>query len=297
MTKNRFKAARPAALPSWSILGSLLVWGLGLSVFAPTAVAGSPSWRQSDVWDDGKAEFCAYEIDWARYGRSYPGKALLITVKEPWAPDLEVKADSTRPDGFEVLKLNHVRDVDTGIYTYHQMASAFVRRDSGDLRKLTVTSSEGCGISTAQMVGGELSTSSYFDGQGQETIAYPSRALPQDALALSLRDYVVGALPESVDVFPSLMTGRFPTLAADRFGIDRREGERSVPAGTFETIELELTSETGWMWFSFAAKPPHSLVRYEDNQGTMYRLAKCERIAYWQMNQPGGESWLPEGLR
>ena len=59
-----------------------------------------------------------------------------------------------------------MRDVPTGIYTYHQMASVFLRRDSGELRKLSVMSSEGCGISTAHMVGGELETRSYFDGQG-----------------------------------------------------------------------------------------------------------------------------------
>jgi hypothetical protein len=258
---------------------------------------GSSAWRQGGVWDDGNAEFCAYEIEWQRYGRANPGRALLIAVKEPWAPELEVKADSPRPDSFDVIKLNHVRDVSTGIYTYHQMASTFVRRDSGELQKLAVTSSEGCGISTAQLTDGELNTRSYFDGQGERTIPFPGGALPVDGLSLSLRDYLEGSLPRSLDIFPSLMTGRFPSLRSAEFELQGTAGSRTVPAGTFETVEIELAGASGSMRYSFAIEPPHPLVHYEDSEGTTYRLAKCERIPYWEMNQSGGENWLPQGLR
>lgn len=262
-----------------------------------TPPAEGATWRLDPVWDDGNAEFCAYEVDWQRYGRANPGSAQLVAVKEPWAPDLQVKADSPRPDGFEVIKLNHVRDVPTGIYTYHQMASTFIRRDSGALQKLAVTSSEGCGISTAQMVGGRLSTHSYFDGQGDRTVDYPIDAVPFDGLALTLRDHLIGPLPRQLEVFPTLMTGRFPDLVPTGYRLERREGETTVPAGTFRTIDLELTSGAHWLRFAFDALPPHPLVRYEDDGGTSYRLAKCERIPYWRMNGPKGEEWLPQALR
>jgi hypothetical protein len=36
------------------------------------AKAGSDAWRVDKLWDDGKAEFCVYEVDWARYGHVYP---------------------------------------------------------------------------------------------------------------------------------------------------------------------------------------------------------------------------------
>src|SRR5262245_4130273 len=42
-----------------------------------------PSWRHAPLWDDGKAEFCAYDVTWARYGHHFAGRALLILVKEP----------------------------------------------------------------------------------------------------------------------------------------------------------------------------------------------------------------------
>ena len=113
----------------------------------PPVVAQAPgseeaNWMVASVWDDGLAEFAAYDVTWHRYGKFYDGRALLILVKEPWAPDLHVKADRARPDGFEVLKLNHVRDVATGIYTYHQMSSLFWRRADGVLQKIAASSSE-----------------------------------------------------------------------------------------------------------------------------------------------------------
>ncbi len=254
-------------------------------------------WREAAVWDDGNAEFCAYEVSWPRYGQVYEGRALLIAVKEPWAPDLDVKADRPRADGFEVIKLNHVRDVPTGIYTYHQMASAFVRRDSGELEKLAATSSEGCGISTAMMVDGRLTTSSYFDGQGQRQQPFPAGAIADDALPLALRDFLSGALPASVSVFPTLMAGRFAPLEPAELAISRLRGvDVSVPAGGFSATAIRLDGPGGGTFY-FDTRAPHPLVKLEREDGTTYELAKCERIPYWSMAGPGGERWLPESVR
>jgi hypothetical protein len=270
---------------------------LALSACA-VAVEGSSAWRLDPIWDDGNAEFCAYEVDWFRYGRLNPGRALMILVKEPWAPDLDVKADRPRPDGFDVLKLNHVRDVPTGIYTYHQMASVFIHRETGVQRKLMATSSEGCGISTARMTGGTLHTSSYFDGQGDRSQEFPVGALADDGLAMTLRDYVVGPVPESIDVFPSLMAGRFPALAARPSRVERRERPGvEVPAGTFDTVEIRVSGGDAWTSFLFSTEEPHPLVKLEGSDGTVYRLSKCERIPYWSMNVEGGEAWLPGAVR
>lgn len=278
------------------------VW---LVLLCSAAVSGArtpgqtdPGWRHDAVWDDGKAELCAYEVDWAHYGTAYPGRALLIVVKEPWAPELDVKADTPRPDGFEVLKLNHVRDVPTGIYTYHQMASVYLRRDDASLVKLATTSSEACGISTALMVDGRLETHSYFDGQGDRTLAYPEETLPRDGLPVLLRDWVAGNPPTTVEVFPSLLAARFPELEPASYRVRREAGKTvDVPAGSFEVVEIRLARESGWLSYSFGTAPPHPLVRFESSDGTRYEMARCDRIPYWEMNRPGGENWLPEELR
>ncbi len=278
---------------------------------AQDADAVTGAWRLSDVWDDGKAEYAAYEVDWRRYGQLFKGRALLVVVKEPWAPDLDVKADQPRPDGFDVVKLNHIRDVDTGIYTYHQMASIFQRRDDGDLQKLSAMSSEACGLSTALLTDGQLQTSSYFDGQGTRTQPYPQSALPTDGLPMLLRDYLGGPLPERLQIFPSLLQGRFPMLEPVDVVLQRRAVSGvEVPAGTFHGIEVIMTPVAGdtsgdqrgagstepTVWV-FDARPPHVLLRLRQADGTEYRLAKVERLPYWGMAQPGQEAWWPENLR
>ncbi|HEX6863386.1 MAG TPA: hypothetical protein VF414_11250, partial [Thermoanaerobaculia bacterium] len=197
----------------------------------PPSPAGDASWRRDGLWDDGKAEFCAYDVRWARYGHHYDGRALLILVKEPWNDKLDVKADDPAASRFDVLKLNHVRDVATGIYTYHQMASVYLRRDTGGLQKLAATSSEACGVSTAEVVRGRLDTRSYFDGQGDRSLEYPSGAIPEDGLPMALRDFVAGNegdIPATLRVFPSLMQSRFPELAAAEWKVEKRAVEEGI---------------------------------------------------------------------
>lgn len=245
--------------------------------------SGDASWRQDPLWDDGKAEFCAYDVVWARYGNHYPGRALLVLVKEPWNPGLEVKADG--PGAFEVLKLNHVRDVPTGIYTYHQMASVYLRRDSGALQKVAATSSEACGISTAEVVRGRLETRSYFDGQGDRSLEYPAGAIPEDGLPAALRDFVAGEAPARLRVFPSLMQSRFPELEAADWTVEKRE------AG--EGVRIQLLHKDQSLAYTFEKAAPHRLLRFERDDGTFYQMKKCERLAYWEMHDPGGEAWWP----
>jgi hypothetical protein len=262
------------------------------------SAAAASSWRSDPVWDDGNAEFCAYEVTWARYGHLYAGRALLVLVKEPWAPDLDVKADRPRPGGFDVLKLNHVRDVPTGIYTYHQMASVYLRRDDGTVRKLAATSSEACGISSADMTRGTLRTRSYFDRQGDRAMRWPQGALPEDGLPALLRDCVAAECPRALEVFPSLLMGRFGSLEPTTYGVRKQDlGTVRVPAGEFHGVEIRLQSGSDSISYVFDSRPPHRLLRFHRADGTEYRLAKADRIRYWTMHDPGGEAWLPENVR
>lgn len=273
--------------------------GGATSALAQLAAAGQgdDAWRLDEVWDDGKAEFCAYRVQWRRYGELHQGRALLVVVKEPWAPDLDVKADRQRPDGFDVLKLNHIRDVDTGIYAYHQMASAFLDRRQGDLEKLATSSTEACGITTSLLTDGRLETHSYFDGQGDRGQPFPG-GLPEDALPMLLREIVKGPVPDTLDVFPSLLTGRLPSLEPTSYELRRRtisdEGAGGQP---ISGVELRLRNDAASHTYVFSREPPHVLLAYTGGDGTTYRLARCDRLAYWNLNGPGDEEWWPEDLR
>lgn len=284
---------------------ALFVWAIATEGTASAVVPGGRgdgAWRLDPLWDDGRAEVCAYRVDWPRYGEERRGSALLILVKEPWAPDLAVKADAPRADGFEVLKLNHVRDVRTGIYEYHQMASVYLDRRRGGLVKMSTTSSEACGITTGEVVDGRLATRSYFDGQGSREIAYPG-GLPDDGLPALLRELIAGEAPREIEVFPSLLAPRLPELEPRRWRLARREVEAAGVAGvggegaTVAAVELRLTAGEEWRRYVFARETPHPLLEFAASDGTAYRVARCERLAYWQRNRPGDEEWLPPDLR
>ena len=268
---------------------------------APPSAAGA--WRHDPLWDDGNAELCAYEVEWPRYGHVYTGRALLMLVKEPWDPVQNVKADSPRPGRFDVLKLNHVRDVPTGVYTYHQLASAFLRRDDGRLVKLATSSAEACGLTTTQKLdGGALSVRSYFEGAADREVPWPADAVAEDALPALLRDWV-GSTPDvpppaELLVFPTLLDSRLVKLAPRRLRLARRDaGEVEVPGGRFDAVELRLTGEGEWRSYVFERTAPHRLLELRASDGTRYRMAKCGRVRYWEMHDPGGEEWLPASVR
>src|SRR5262245_47648733 len=298
-SNRRGRSMRARFIRTWIRIPSRARAAGALLALVATAPLHAASWRDDPIWDDGKAEFCVYEVTWAHYGNQYPGRALLVLVKEPWAPDLDVKADTPRPDGFDVLKLNHARDVPTGIYTYHQMSSIYFRRDNGAVRKIAATSSEACGISSADLTRGELRTRSYFDGQGDRAMRWPQGALPEDGLPALLRDAVEAKVPPAaLTVFPSLLMGRYAHLVPVTYRLVRRDiGTTRVPAGEFRGIEIRLEREAGFLSYVFEAAPPYRLVRFERDDGTTYRLARADRIAYWTMHDPGGEAWLPPNVR
>ena len=283
---------------------------LALALALASSAAGAPpspggAWRLDPVWDDGNAELCAYEVSWPRYGHRFPGRAMLVLVKEPWAPELDVKADTPRRDGFDVLKLNHVRDVPTGIYTYHQMASLYFRRDDLALEKVAATSSEACGVSTAFWNGGRLELHSYFDGVADRRVRWPEGALPEDGLPALLRDWVSEAEPPAeLLVLPSLLDSRLAGVEPRRVRVERRSaGELEVPGGTFDAVELHLEPATGGDAplpadvYAFELAAPHRLLELRRGDGTLYRMARCDRLRYWEMHDPGGESWLPPAVR
>lgn len=280
------------ALAAWAIVSETT------AAAAPDeAAAGDGAWRIDPVWDDGRAEVCAYRVTWPRYGEPRAGSALLVLVKEPWAPDLDVKADAPREDGFEVLKLNHLRDVRTGIYEYHQMASVFLDRRRGGLVKMATTSSEACGITTAELVDGRLATRSYFDGQGSRERAYPG-GLPEDGLPALLRELVAGEAPAAVEVFPSLLSPRLPEPEPARWRLSRKEVEAAGEGGRpVAAVEIVLSRGDERRRYVFARERPHPMLAFEASDGTRYQLARCERLAYWERNRPGDEEWLPAELR
>ncbi len=279
----------------------LLALAAGATAAAPPP-SGPNAFAANPLWDDGRAEIDAYEASVRRYGVLRRLTAYLIVVKEDFSKKQLVKADPGHDpaDLFTVLKLNHMIDYQTGIYTYHQMASAFFERPTMDLVKLSLTSNEWCGNTykeyTRRAGGGALHAHTYWDNQAEATHDLPAGAdvVFYDALPLWIRSLpqapgtvrTLRLVPSQIDSKGARPEIRSVTL--------RALGEERVnaPAGEFRALRWELLDggppETFWT----ARAYPHVLVAWDRPDGGRYRLKWTQRLAYWTLNRPGDEKYL-----
>lgn len=266
----------------------------------PTDGAGMPGERPlfaDPLWDDGLAEVASYDVRELRYGELRDATATLIVVKETFDADALVKADGPEPPAraIEVLKLNHVLTVPTGVYTYRQMASVFVRRDRAQLLSLVVGSQEWCGVTHKRLTVRDgratLRASSYFGGEGDRSFHVPmsERTVLYDALPLWLRTLELErAGAREVELVSQQLSNRAPrpgvAPATLTVGAPR---ELEVPAGVLEVVPVVVEHAAGRDVLSFAREAPHTLVRWERADGGSYALRAVRRAAYWEMHDVG----------
>ena len=97
---------------------------------AVSASASLPSFDRTfwSTWGDGQAELAGYDLTIPRYNQPRRGVAVTIFVTETFSNSARVKADPGKhpaSDEFPVMKLNLVKDYQTGIYDYNEMTSSF----------------------------------------------------------------------------------------------------------------------------------------------------------------------------
>ncbi len=260
-----------------------------------TAAAGEPFagfWKQ---WGDGQAELAAYDLTVPRYGAPRAGTAVTIFVTEPFSRSAGVKADPGRhpaTDVTPVIKLNLVRDFQTGIYDYNEMLSAFVEVDTGSPLKLSFSRQEWCGHLYQQIRFGaskvEAVSHSYFDGAADQSLSWePTPVLAEDALLVWARGVAEPRLAvgeaRPVTLLAALGTpGVFSRTAA--MAERRKDGDREVwrvtVAGSYsKTIFVEPGGE-------------RRILGWESSNGERATLVRSARVKYWELNGVGGEAAL-----
>jgi len=290
---------------------SLLVLA-ALSLAAP--LEAQDFWKH---WGDGQAELDGYRLTQPRYGSARAGTAVYVFVTEDFSDSLRVKADAGKhpaSDVFPVMKLNAIREFQTGIYHYNVMTSTFLRIATGwPLAKVSFSSQEWCGHVWHQLVprAGKLAGvfHSYFDGEadGTEALDLPKGGLLEDALPIVLRgwngEYMKAGERRSVPLLPSLLHARLEhkPLAWTTAEIARSAAtsKLKVPAGSYEVTTYEVVVADGRkLTFAIEAQPPYRLVRQTGANGEELVLTGSTRLPYWQLNKPGGEAHLKAlGLR
>jgi hypothetical protein len=295
-----------------------------LATLVAAPAAGEPGFEE--VWRDGRAELAGYRYTVTRYGAPREGQAVAIFVTEPFSDRDRVKVDdpSRNPrDTFEALKLNLVRDFQTGIYDYNTMTSVFVRASDFVPAKISFSSADWCGhvYEEVRFDRDALrhSLRSYFEGETVDQTLPPERGgVTEDALPILLRGlrgpYLGPDVKRVVPFLPSAFTRRVThrSLAWSTATIERSGAVEKVrvPAGSFEAIRYVVRprdGREGTFWIEAAA--PHRLLRWTwtgapvgsrmaADGSEIAELTGSGRLPYWELNANGDEAILAKlGLR
>jgi hypothetical protein len=270
------------------------------------------------TWGDGQAELNGYDLIFPRYGSGRDGVAVAIFVTEPFSKSSRVKADPGRhaaPDVFPVMKLNLVKDYQTGIYDYNDMTSSFLAlervegRPAGTPTKVSFSSQEWCGHVYMQALFGpqriDLTVHSYFDGEAdqQRSLQYPKDGVSEDVLFFWARGMAEPRLqPGEKKRAPLLLSfessrGRHEPLTWRDGTLTRSAAKENVkvPAGTFKCERFIAAMDGGESRsFYVEAAAPHKIVKWETSTGQKGELLASQRLKYWELNKPGGEEALKQ---
>ncbi len=284
----------------------------------PNARAAEPTFEAT--WQDGRAELDGYRLTVTRYGEARGGQAVLVYVTEPFSERARVKVDdpSRRPsDVFEALKLNLVRDFQTGVYDYNTMTSVFARSSDFAPAKVSFSSAEWCGHVYEELRfdrGGVRQTlRSYFEGESADRSLRAERGgVPEENLFILLRGlrgpYLApGAsrrVPFLASAFARRLTHRPLEWSTAEIARAARVETIRVPAGSFEADLYTVRpgdGREGRFWIESA--PPHRVVRWTwsgaaggarmaGDAAETAELAGSARLPYWQLHANGDERLL-----
>lgn len=284
-------------------------------VLAAAQNAGATSPSFGEYWHDGKAELDGYRLTVSRYGEERAGTCVMVYVTEPFSESKNVKVDDPQrdpADTFDALKLNIVRDFQTGIYDYNTMVSVFVRSSNFAPAKISFTSAEWCGHVYEELVFGAEGINGYYysyfeDESGPRALDNAPQGVAEDNLFVLLRglrgDYLEPGESREVRLLPSVYFGRLahkkPEWTSAEISRSPETERIQVPAGDFSTMVYNVRVADGRTGtFHIEAEYPHRIVRWHMLPDVKGELTGSARLEYWRLNGNGDESYLEKlGLK
>ena len=301
--------------PGAVLLVSACLLAAALPSHAPSTAATAPDPSFGSWWHDGKAEMDGYRYAVTRYGQTRRGQCVAVYVTEPFSRSKRVKVDDPAKnprDTFDVLKLNLIRDFQTGIYAYSTMTSLFVRSEDFEPVKVSFVSTEWCGNVYEELrvdpglIGQKLS--SYFeDESAAREERRPKNGILEEELFVKLRGlngpYLAAGESRTIPFLPGSFRRRLAhqPLRWTEARIERLPATRTilVPAGRFKAAVYVVKIAGGAEGSFFVeAAYPHRIVRWEWKQATVEdandsgELAGSERLSYWKLHAEGDEKYL-----
>lgn len=284
------------------ILIILLLYGLSVGrVYADDAVrfgTYTPQ-RFQDYWYNHGAELSRFSLEQVRYGEVHQGDAVLVFVTEEMNPDIQIKADLSRPENVPVLKLNFVRKFFTGIYPYSILTSVFspVEIQTYPLPlKISSSTQEWCGHAYTQLNLNDdryrVRMHSYFEKEGDQDFSL-KRNVPEDAIwnmiriapdILPVGDFVL--IPGTV--YARLAHRRLAPREA--VGTLNEIAGKSLESNPLVRYEIGIPAERRTLRVDFEKKFPYRIQKWEETYPAMggklmkTRATRSHTIMdpYWQ---------------
>ena len=255
---------------------------------SPAFAQFSPALLQNDsYWADGKAEFNIYDAQIARYGVPRPCEVLHILVREPMDLKQFVKPENANADAVQVLKLNQILHVPTGLYVYQQMHSNFWRVDNAQLLKFSMTSNDSCGNTfkearrDADRFAYEYHT--YWDGMagGKDNVAVPANGYFYDELPWLVRtiDFQKSSAPFEVQLAGTIINSKKDSVVFKPAKVSFKSTERE--------IDVAVEHAGGTDHFILDRDFPNLLRQWNAADGSRMKMKRSLKVAYWNYNKPG----------
>jgi hypothetical protein len=263
------------------LLGLVLLAGPVFGQFSPGLL------QNNSYWADSKAEFDIYDAQIARYGVPRPCEVLHILVREPMDLKQFVKPENPSSDAIQVLKLNQILQVPTGLYVYQQMHSNFWRVDNAKLLKFSMTSNDSCGNTykearrDGERFGYEYHT--YWDGMagGEENVSLPADGYFYDELPWLVRtiDFQKAAAPFEVQLAGTIINSKKDSFVFKPAKISFKSTERE--------IDVAVEHAGGTDHFILDRNFPNLLRQWNAADGSRLKMKRSLKVAYWNYNKPG----------
>ena len=264
--------------------------------------AASPSTEAFRArWGDGRAEVAAYRGVVSRYGATHDAEVVLIYVTEPLDRATLVKDDDAPADRrLDVLKLNFALRFQTGIYPYSVLTSVFAPvNDFGAERfspaKISFGEQDWCGGVFSSVWPDDDAfierSHSYFASEGDQDVRRPvaEGTLYEDALYIQLREldgpFAGGAAWEG-DIVPSLWRAR-----RDHTPLSSVHARITRTSRSDREVFVLQTDGAYERTFEVGHDADHPLLAFQSSDGDSFQLAGRDRLAYWELHDPGEESF------
>jgi hypothetical protein len=255
-----------------------------------------PTKEFKDYWFAGEGEITSYKLEQARYGEIREGEAVMVYVTEDFLPDIQVKTDNYNKNNIKVLKLNALKNFNTGIYPYSIMQSTFYPISNNQHAiKVSCSVQEWCGHAYTQLNNKQqfdVDSHSYFESESDKNFSLEKSILENELwtqLRIDPKSLPIGNL-KIIPSFEFLRLRHVPLKAYEAnveitdsvYSISYPELDRTLKivynnVFPFEILSWEETFKSGF--------GPNSKILT-----TKATRLKTIKSAYWEKNSNVDES-------